>query len=29
VGTGFRLYSLGEDQQDNGGDQKTDIAWSE
>jgi hypothetical protein len=28
VGTGFRLYSLGEDQQDNGGDPKTDIAWS-
>ncbi|HTW90852.1 MAG TPA: hypothetical protein VMH22_04010 [bacterium] len=29
VGTGFQLYSLGEDQQDNGGDPKTDIAWSE
>ena len=29
VGTGFRLYSLGEDQQDNGGDPKADIAWSE
>jgi hypothetical protein len=28
VGTGFRLYSTGEDQQDNGGDPKTDIAWS-
>jgi hypothetical protein len=26
--TGFRLYSSGEDQQDNGGDPKTDIAWS-
>jgi hypothetical protein len=29
VGTGFRLYSTGEDQQDNGGDSKADIAWSE
>jgi len=29
VGTGFRLYSLGEDQQDNGGDPKVDIAWCE
>jgi hypothetical protein len=29
VGTGFRLYSTGEDQQDNGGDPKADIAWSE
>ena len=28
VGTGFRLYSLGEDQQDNGGDPKADIAWA-
>ena len=28
AGTGFRLYSLGEDQQDNGGDPKADIAWS-
>ena len=28
VGTGFRLYSLGEDQQDNSGDPKADIAWS-
>jgi hypothetical protein len=28
VGTGFRLYSTGEDQQDNGGDSKADIAWS-
>jgi hypothetical protein len=28
VGTGFRLYSTGEDQQDNGGDPKADIAWS-
>ena len=27
--TGFRLYSSGEDQQDNGGDPKADIAWSE
>ena len=27
-GTGFRLYSLGEDQQDNSGDPKADIAWS-
>jgi hypothetical protein len=27
VGTGFRLYSTGEDQQDNGGDQKADVAW--
>jgi hypothetical protein len=29
VGTGFRLYSTGEDQQDDGGDPKADIAWSE
>jgi hypothetical protein len=29
AGTGFQLYSLGEDQQDNGGDPKADIAWSE
>jgi hypothetical protein len=29
VGTGFRLYSTGEDQQDNGGDLKADIAWNE
>ena len=29
AGTGFRLYSLGEDQQDNGGDPKADVAWSE
>jgi hypothetical protein len=29
VGTGFRLYSTGEDQQDNGGDPAADIAWSE
>jgi len=28
VGTGFRLYSTGEDQQDNGGDPKADIAWA-
>jgi len=28
VGAGFRLYSTGEDQQDNGGDPKADIAWS-
>ena len=28
VGTGFRLYSTGEDQQDNGGDPRADIAWS-
>jgi hypothetical protein len=28
AGTGFRLYSTGEDQQDNGGDPKADIAWS-
>jgi hypothetical protein len=28
VGTGFRIYSTGEDQQDNGGDPKADIAWS-
>jgi hypothetical protein len=28
VGTDFRLYSTGEDQQDNGGDAKADIAWS-
>jgi hypothetical protein len=28
VGTGFRLYSTGEDQQDNGGDPAVDIAWS-
>jgi hypothetical protein len=28
VGTGFRLYSTGEDQQDNGGDPKADIVWS-
>jgi len=27
--TGFRLYSPGEDEQDDGGDPKTDIAWSE
>jgi len=27
LGTGFRLYSTGENQQDNGGDPKTDIAW--
>jgi hypothetical protein len=27
--TGFRLYSTGEDQQDNGGDPRTDVAWSE
>jgi hypothetical protein len=27
-GAGFRLYSTGEDQQDNGGDPKADIAWS-
>jgi hypothetical protein len=29
VGTGFRLYSTGEDQKDDGGDPKADIAWSE
>jgi hypothetical protein len=28
VGTSFRLYSTGEDQQDNGGDPKADIAWT-
>lgn len=28
VGTGFRLYSLGEDQQDNGGDPMADVAWA-
>jgi len=29
VETGFRLYSTGKDQQDDGGDAKADIAWSE
>jgi hypothetical protein len=29
AGASFRLYSTGEDQQDNGGDPKADIAWSE